>query len=346
MWREKFRYNITDKTLVHIAALEKNIALISQNEINIKNKVRLSHEVLFDDLYALSNGMGLNLTLGDIKKISIGKEPESKEARLLSNVRQVFDYVQNNYKKIPIVFNFHLIQHVVKLLQSDILEVWDVGKIRTYEEEVNKMFELPAQDFSEKNPINFLAESVVWLEEEKDVHPIIKASGFLFLINRTSPFIGLNLVSSLLLFRLILEKYNYGMEFKMPLFKIFNSERVDLYEIINGTIADPHNKDISLFIESVSYLLNQVVEDYKNEHIEQDYYDVKSATSQLDLNDRQIKLLKLLQQKVNIKRREYIKLFKVSSMTAYRDLNYLVENKLLTVTGQGKSTIYTLYTKS
>lgn len=346
MWKDSLTYTITDKALMHIASIERNITLISQNEVSAKSKTRLFHEVLFDDLYAFSTGLDLNLTLGDVKKISIGKEPETKEARILSNVKQVFDYVQNNYKKIEITFNFHLIQHVVKLLQSELLEVWDVGKIRTYEEEVHPFFELPNQNYTEKNPITQIAEAIVWVEEEKDIHPIIKACLFLSLINQKSPFLGLNFVSSLLFFRLILEKYNYGNTFNIPLFKILNSEKKNLYDIINESLEEGSKINQTVLIESVSELLDQVIEDYKNEHIQLDYYDVKSATSQLDLNDRQIKLLKLLQQKVNIKRKEFIKLFKVSSMTAYRDLNYLVENKLLTVTGQGKSTIYTLYTKA
>jgi ATP-dependent DNA helicase RecG len=104
--------------------------------------------------------------------------------------------------------------------------------------------------------------------------------------------------------------------------------------------------DITELLENTTGCLNEIILTYKKDLIEFDYYDVKHNSQKLDLNERQVKLLTLLQQKVFIKRREYIKLFKVSPMTAYRDLNYLTEKSLVVVGGKGKSTTYTLATKS
>lgn len=337
-------YTITDKTLFHIASIERNINTILLEEIKVKNKTKLMQEVLFNDLYALNQGLKLNLSTGDVKKVVIGKQAETREAQILFNIKQVFDFVKNNFSKTPIIFNFHLIQHVVKLLQTDIVEVWDIGKLRTYEEDIDRIYELQYLSFDEKNPINQLAEYIVWIEEDEVVHPLVKATVFMYIINKKVPFTGLNYISSLLFWRLILEKHRYGADFYIPLFKAFDVSKGNLTAILDETLKESLN--LTKLLEITSEHLDQVTQEYKNKYIFSDMNAMKNTLTQLDLNERQIQLLKLLQQKVSIKRREYIKLFKVSPMTAYRDLNYLLENKLVVVNGQGKSTMYTLITQS
>lgn len=338
-------YKITDKTLIKIASLERNLAILDENEIYSRTKYRVISESLFEDLFAINTFLKLNLTLGDIKKIVIGRDVDTKEAKLLSNIRQVFDFLQNNFKGNQVIFNFHLVQHIVKLLQSGILEIWDVGKIRNGSEAVEDSFELTNQVYENTDISNILADAIIWIEQEQDIHPVIKATVFMMFINRVSPFTGLNFVSSLVFFRVILEKYNYGSNFTVPIFKSLNDKTVDLHDLFNKSLSKDGSIGLTEIITEVSTALEALIQAYKKEFVEFDYVDIKSSTEKLDLNDRQLKLLKLLQQKVYIKRKEFMKLFKVSPMTAYRDLNYLVYKKLLTVSGQGKSTVYTLATK-
>ena len=65
----------------------------------------------------------------------------------------------------------------------------------------------------------------------------------------------------------------------------------------------------------------------------------------LNLNKRQLKILKYLQKISQIKREEYVEIMEVSTMTAYRDLDELVKKGLLKVSGQGRSTRYILASK-
>jgi Fic family protein len=344
MWQNSLSYKITDQILLNIVALEKNLALISQTEVPDKIRERISQEVLHDDLFTLSNILKFDITLSEIKKISLGKGVETNETRVMLNVKQVFDYVQNNFKKEPLIFNFQLVQHVIKLLHSDILEVWDVGKLRSGGESPDKNYELVNQQYYQNDVVNILAEAVLWVESEENVHPLIKACIFMMFINTVSPFVGLNFISSLVFFRLILEKYNYGNNFNIPLFKVFCHKEERVSDLVNQALSGNSNTSLTDIISQISTNLNDITTKYKSERIQFDYSDIKKSSTQLDLNERQLKLLKLLQQKINIKRREYIKLFKVSPMTAYRDLNYLLEQKLLKVSGEGKATKYTLST--
>ena len=64
----------------------------------------------------------------------------------------------------------------------------------------------------------------------------------------------------------------------------------------------------------------------------------------LDLNPRQLKVLRYLQNVPYIKREDYCHMMDVSTMTAFRDVNDLVRKKLLKVEGQGRGTKYRLST--
>ncbi len=338
-------YRITDQVLLNISEIERNLAILHQSEIAHKSHFRVLSESLFDDMFAVASFLNLHLTLGDIKKITVGKEVSAQGAVLLSNIRQIFDFIRNNYRKNQIVFNFYLVQHIVKLLQTNILEVWDIGKIRSTNDSVFSTYELQYQNYEKSADISHtLAEAILWVENDQSIHPIVKACVFLVFLNTVSPFIGLNYVGSLLFFRLILEKYGYGHNFYIPLFKSLSHANSNAHVQITKSM-EMKQPDITELLENITTCLKDIILTYKKDLIEFDYYDVKNNSQKLDLNERQVKLLTLLQQKVFIKRREYIKLFKVSPMTAYRDLNYLTEKSLVVVGGKGKSTTYTLATK-
>lgn len=337
-------YKITDNTLNSISSIERNLAIINQSEVTASTRNKIFNESIFDDLFAFNNHLKLGLTLGEIKKVSIGKDVVKTEAKLLANVRQVFDFLKNNFRQRNFSFNFHLVQHVVKLLQSNFLEVWDVGKIRSGGELIESKFELSNQKYSKEDCTNALAEAVLWVENDKEVHPIVKANVFMMYINFISPFVGLNYVSSLVFQRLILEKYGYSSIFYLPLFKFLNINPTEYRQIIEKILDQNGEKGITSIIEFTSSLMDELLTQYKSELVKFDYFDIKSSTDKVDLNERQIKILKLLQQKVFVRRYEFVKLFKVSPMTAYRDLNFLVEKKLLNVSGNGKATTYTLTT--
>ena len=63
---------------------------------------------------------------------------------------------------------------------------------------------------------------------------------------------------------------------------------------------------------------------------------------ELGLNKRQVKSLNYLQEKTSMTRKEYEEKFKASKVTAFRDLNELIEKGFIKAEGQGKNTKYSL----
>lgn len=343
MLDKEISYKITETTLLKISALERNIGSLEEIEITPQARARINANSVFDDLHSLSSHLKMSLTLGDIKRIAIGKDIDTYEARILSNVRQVFEFIKNNFKNKTFTFNMHLVQHIVKLLHTGVLEVWDIGRVRAGKETIDTRYELPDQKYYTEDGTAVLADAIQWVDKDPEVHPIIKATVFMMLMNNLSPFIGMNYISSLVFFRVILEKYRYSTSFSLPLFKLLTDSEIDLFKKIDENISGAgETNGITEIIETVSELMLRLIKGYKDDFVKYDYYDVKEKHDVIDINERQIHILKLLQQKVFIRRQEYVKLFNVAPMTAYRDLTHLVDKGMLKCSGQGKATIYTL----
>jgi predicted HTH transcriptional regulator len=76
-------------------------------------------------------------------------------------------------------------------------------------------------------------------------------------------------------------------------------------------------------------------------HTVESIRDVSNNDSNI-LSDRQFKMLKYLGEFNEISRREYASMFDVSFMTAFRDLEKLVEKGVIVSIGRGRGTKYIL----
>ncbi len=63
---------------------------------------------------------------------------------------------------------------------------------------------------------------------------------------------------------------------------------------------------------------------------------------ELGLNERQIKALNYLQEKRMLTRKNYEKIFSVSKVTAFRDIEELIEKEFIKVAGKGPAAKYYL----
>jgi predicted HTH transcriptional regulator len=107
------------------------------------------------------------------------------------------------------------------------------------------------------------------------------------------------------------------------------------------------NFESSLWIERFVKSMARDVEEQKNEIDKQMAEEQEKNAKQpfLDLNKRQLKILKYLQTIPTVKREDYCAMMDVSTMTAYRDLDDLVNKKLIKVEGRGRGTKYMLVSR-
>ncbi len=337
------RYHITEDILINISKIEYYLATINTcSDINHIFVKKINVENLVENLLCFNELLNLGLSYSEVEKITIGHDIEKEKSRILINTRQIFEYIQNNISLSPQTFNFHFVQHVIKLLHANILEIWDTGKIRSTHDipyESTKINNI----YTDQNDLTkLLADAILFISQNQTKHPIIKACIFFAFINKYLPFTGLNYEASLLFFKVILDIYGYSTIYKIPILKCFLARKDDIFKSINSLHTE--NTDITLLISLISGNLKNLLEEYKNKIVRDHIHNFSNQFEPQNLNNRQKEIIRILQTKKQyIKRNEYMRIFKVSAMTAYRDLNQLVQEKILKTQGKGKGTIYSSY---
>lgn len=172
------------------------------------------------------------------------------------------------------------------------------------------------------------------------VNEIYRISELLFKLIRLQPFgafnkITIGFVAEVFLGRTLGHKHNYYSPGEFLCQKQVQ---------INQAFAHPELPTAEvvwheLFLENLSSSFEELALKFKQESEAQENHANKPF---LDLNKRQLKILKYLQTIPTVKREDYVQMMNVSPMTAYRDINQLMKHKLIRATGNGRGTKYLL----
>src|SRR5690606_6048258 len=117
---------------------------------------------------------------------------------------------------------------------------------------------------------------------------------------------------------------------------------------INHDIVAAHKltkkkRDLTVFIEALLYTMSLTAASVENEFVYTFSNKVKKHTKLQEMfNPRQIKALDFLEVEGKITRNQYAKIMGISFMTAFRDLQELLNKGYLTQKGVGRGTFYTL----
>ncbi|BDQ05016.1 MAG: hypothetical protein KatS3mg084_0534 [Candidatus Dojkabacteria bacterium] len=335
-------YDITDDILINISTIEHLLAIINNstdiyqafvNKLHSENK--LEHLLCFNELFNL----GFSYT--DVKKITTGYDVVGEAAQVLVNIRQIYEYSEKIFHQNLYKFDFQFVQHILKLLHYNILEPWEVGRIRSRNERPLERNNVKEISLDQPDMTLQLGDVISQVTQDNSKHPLIKACIFFTLINKYLPFTGLNYEASFLLFKFILDMYGYDSIYNLPILKCFLIRKKELSHLIQS--LQNSLTEMTHLLAFVSQNLKIVLEEYKNKIIKIDTIPIiLGQHSRSSLNNRQKKVLQILITQKSIKRDEYMQIFKVSTMTAYRDLNLLVQQGLLKPHGKGKATVYLL----
>jgi Fic family protein len=169
---------------------------------------------------------------------------------------------------------------------------------------------------------------------------------------RISPLMVLNKITIIALTDYLLYKNNYLQSTFIPIsrnFDIYEDEYIEAWNSsiqgkLNPETGEVHElEDLTLWLERFTRNLSHDILEVReifNRKIGDDQKSIKQPF--LDLNKRQLKILRYLQTIPTVKREDYIQMMDVSTMTAFRDLNQLVKKKLLKIEGKGRGTKYML----
>ncbi len=333
----------------YIVTFEINNERVKNIPLPYKEKKQLYERVHAEDINALAEI--INLPTGYSKALDIqrGKIDVSKGAKykILTNYRSTQDFI-NSYKSTSFVpISSELIAHLNNLLLKNILDSWETGKFRKFSEipnEIHDQWYKYRDYYPKRNTEKYFNELSEWIYSGKDnYHKLIQCALLIYEFIDNAPMYVGNQITSILTATCVLKDFGYNHNNTLCLAKALKPIYKEIPEIFK---MSKKNRDQTLFTEALLYALSlesiQLKQLYESSH---NKTVKKKAESEENLNNRQVKIIKYLEENKKINRAEYTKLMGISFMTSYRDLTELLQAGYLERKGKNKKTYYILKEK-
>ena len=259
-----------------------------------------------------------------------------------------------SYKYSDIDIN--VILHLNKILLTNWKELWE-AKFRSSGDIISDSYDSWVYIHDKKIDLSLiqseLSELINWYKTNNiKVNSIIRIAVFIYRLIRISPFLYLNKLTVIAVADYLLYKNGYVHKTYIPISRNFDIYEDDYIECWNHALQgklDPKTQTV-IEMEDITIWLERVIRNISNDFVEvrEAQYSKISDTEKgvrqpfLDLNKRQLKILRYLQTIPTLKREDYVQIMDVSTMTAFRDLSELVKKKLLKIEGRGRGTKYML----
>lgn len=340
-------FTITNKILNNIINIEKQLIRIEYLDISTNQALKLKAGTKSLNLFHFAHMISYNISLNDAEKISEGKlyDQENASNLLINNLRNVHEFIRSSLQDEYIDIDSSILLHINKIMLSNWKEVWDV-KFRNpqiiEDTQWNDWTRVTDKTIEPLTLQDELKSAFDWYKiSAQKVHVLIRIAALTFRLIQIAPFSYLNKFTIISAIDFLLKKHGYLSNDYLSTFRFFDSNNSNFIAVIEKTNLENQN-DITFwteyFTEALALELQAVTENIKS-------LSSESSTQKktfLDLNKRQLKILKYLQTIPTVKREDYVQIMDVSTMTAFRDLNDLVTKKLLKIEGKGRATKYML----
>jgi Fic family protein len=343
----KINYQLNDKILNELIRLEVLKTQIKDMDITGKDKLEMLDKSKSTNMFHLAHMIGVDLTLKDAAKAVEGKRVVTQDARgiILNNFKNAMEFnradANDNYTDLDV----NILLHLNRLLLNEWREVWD-AKFRIGGENNETLLDNWLEIIDHEIQPSYIQEELTsvidWYKSTNNkVHILIRVAVLVYALARIAPFSVLNKITTIALLDYLLFKAGYSRDAYLPSVRNFDINDSEYLEAWNNAINNDNN--VTLWIERfISNLANDF--EFMQEDMEKILHqDIRSSKQPfLDLNKRQLKILRYLQTIPTVKREDYVQMMDVSTMTAFRDLDDLVRKKLLKIEGKGRGTKYLL----
>lgn len=339
-------YQITDKLLASIVKIEVAKAKSEAVSLNYDLRSKAAQRVKAQNLFHIANMLNLNFTLRDAEKLAEGRKFELDDPRytLLTNFRNILEFNRSGVADTYTNLDANILLNINKMIASG----WKSGaevRLRGNGDSLDGQFEgwINYRDHDIQSPeiVALLNELMDWFQAEQKVHSLIKVAILTWRMVELMPFLVGNKYTLLAVLDLLTHQYGYTSTTYTALMQNFDNHEQEYWKAWD-VLQRSH--DLTGWIEKfISSLADTVSESFHSiDTMVSEQEEKNTSQPFLDLNKRQLKILRYLQNIPTVKRDDYCQMMDVSTMTAYRDMNDLVEKKLLKVEGQGRGTRYKL----
>jgi Fic family protein len=328
MYDPKFTY--TDKLVSTLVKLENARTAITSMDITYENKYKLAQTAKTLDVFHLGHFLELDMTLKDADKIASGMKLDhlkDDNAYKLKNFRDALDFSRSQMSDSYAEVDLNTIMHFHKMIMNGWKKGWE-SSFRNQEIDNDKIeYEL--------------YELIEWYKSVTiTITPVVRIGIFIYRFIELYPFAFGNKLTILSYTDYLMFKNGFASKVYSSVLKIFNSNEMKFFEAMDYSRK---NFDLAIWLEIFTHAMFRDLMEIR-ENVSEFIKEEEKSKDQpfLDLNKRQLKVLRYLQTVPMIKREDYCHMMEVSTMTAFRDLNDLVRKKLIKIEGQGRGTKYRL----
>ncbi len=335
-------YQITNIILSNIAEIEASKQIIENAPLVPAWERQFREDAVIRQVHHSTAIEGNALNYTETKKLVEGKKIESvrkRDIREILNYRKAVEFISKN-KDSELTLDFLLQAH--KLLLDGILDE-EAGRLRIKDVVImssktqDVIMEPPSADEVEGE----VEDLIEWYNTDgQKVHPILKAGILQHTVTNIHPFLEGNGRTSRLISTWSLYKDNYDIKEFFSLEEYYDQDPKGYYE----ALASADDGEISQWLEYFTTGLAVELGRIKTRilDISRDV-KVKNKVGQMALNDRQIEIIKFLEENEKIQNADWQRLFpKVSDDTILRDLKDLIDKKLIKKKGSTKAARYEL----
>ena len=343
-------YQLTNSMMQNLIKLEVEKNNIENQDLNLqtRNQLQLRSKAL--NMFHMAHIIGVDLTIKDAEKAVEGKKILTEDARgtILTNFRNILEFIRSNVIDNYIEIDLNILLHINKIILTDWKELWE-SKFRSGGEQIDNTLDswqhLRNNNIESNSLQDELLRIIDWYKSHTGkVHNAIRIGVLLYYLIRTAPFVVANKLTIIALADFLMHKTGLANKTYLPVTRNLDIYEDEYLEAWNRALTS--NDDITLWLERFIRNLANDMLDTKEELMKDISSEGKTGKQPfLDLNRRQLKILRYLQTIPTVKREDYVQMMDVSTMTAFRDLNLLVKKKLLRVDGKGRGTKYLLSSK-
>lgn len=339
----------SDSLVKNLVEIEHYKTIINGVDLSYGAKSKLGNMTKTLNLFYFAKYIGKELTLKEAEKISKGAVinlQEDSERIVIWNVKNILEFKFSSLADSYSDFDSSILRQINKTivnkwkgtnearfrsLQDNVDEKWD-NFVKYHDRSIqNSQVEAEVVELAEWNSYN-----------KPIVSEVIRVGIICLRLIEIAPFIAGNIITNFVTLDYLLYKLGYSNKIYFSTLKFLQQNQEALaFAFENYTKSKNTTTFLETFVSELKKELIRIRESI-DEFVKEDEKSRKQPF--LDLNKRQLKVLKYLQTVPTIKREDYCHMMDVSTMTAFRDLKDLLRKKLIKTDGQGRGTKYRLAT--
>ena len=341
------QYNITIRTQAQLDNIERNAWLVTNMLIMPKYEVWFRRGVAISRASATTRIEGAQLNeeaVGELvrKRPAASKITDDERANL--NALAAYEFIDFLSDLDELNVDEQVISQINREFKKGDAVLDTPGVYRKGENKVGDYYTPPNQ--GDVGP--YMRSFALWLREDEDTHPVVKAAIAHLHFVAIHPFWDGNGRTARALAALILQRSPYGFKKLLPLESQFLSRRDAYMTAIERTLGPAFSVTydatpwMEFFVNAVDSDGLEVVQRFTDwrRKIERIHEMLASYKALKVINDRQIDALVYVNQLGKLTRADYIEITGATPITASRDLADLVNKGYLLTTGKTRARSY------